>query len=54
MDLLIEDLVDKFYLEYINHLKVKPFLIKEYEQKSIFRNVEEIKSQYKRVKFMNK
>lgn len=49
----IEDLVDKFYLEYINHCKVKPFLIKEEEQKSILREcVEEIKSQYKRVKFI--
>lgn len=49
----IEGLVDKYYSEYINHNKVMPLIIEKEEQIAILTEcVEELKSQYKKVKFV--
>ena len=49
----IDELVDKYYSEYICHNKVNPLIINKEEQISILTEcVEELKHHYKRVKFI--
>lgn len=49
----IDDLVDKYFKQYISKSKVTPLIIREEEQKAILTEcVEELKNQYKKVKFV--
>ncbi|NLZ47916.1 MAG: repressor LexA [Clostridiales bacterium] len=49
----IEDLVDKYYSQYISNSKIKPLIINKEEQIAILAEcVEELKSQYNKVRFI--